>query len=227
MIRKRNILGLSTAFVLVLAAWFLWGLRPEFHVPESQAELDRNRNSHLRFPGETDASVPEAYRLDAGYWRKRFGQRDVADDCGRSLRDGVEIRISRTFGTNTSATVTDGILVSVDFPYTHASAYRPADDRGNGAIFDPRADQVSLDRRVSRLSLRQKIRLWRLMNDDRLFELPEEGPDVGTMLDGTSGFVVVCRKGLRYFFIRNLNGGHVEPQLKELLGFSSRRMSHR
>lgn len=212
--------------MLMLAAWFMWGMRHPAYVAKSQAELDRNRNSHLRFPDKNDVLVPEAYRLDAEYWRKRFGQRDIVNDCGRGLQDGVAIQINRTFGTNTNVTVIGDALVRVDFPYMHVSAYRSADGRGNDAVFNPLADQVRLDKSVSRLSFRDKVRLWRLMHDENLFALPEEGSDVGTMIDGTSGMVVICRNGLRYVFVRNLNGGQVEPQLKELMGFAPPKPDH-
>lgn len=218
MIRKRNILTLS-AVLLVLAGGFLWKMRPQPYVPKSQAELDRNRNSRLHFEFQENL-IPENVRLNNAYWRKRFAQLDVANECGKELRDGIAIRITRSFTTNTSVTIVGDKLNRVDFPYMMPLAYRSTTDGSKELVFNPLADKVYLKRNVSDLSFRQKTHLWVLLRDEDLFLLPEEQPDLWTMIDGTSGFIVICRKGLRYAFSRNLNGDLVEPQLREFLEFA-------
>ncbi len=219
MIRKRNILVLSAAFMLALAGWFLWGMRSQAYVPKSQAELDRNRNSRFHFEFQANR-IPEDVRLNDAYWRERFAQLDVANECGKSLRDGIAIQITRSFTTNTTVTIVGDQLNRVDFPYMMPSAYRSATNGSKGIVFNPLADKVQLKRSISGLSFRQKVRLWFLLRDEDLFRFPEVQPDLWTMLDGDSGWIVVCRHGLRYAFSRNLNGDLVEPELRKLLEFA-------
>jgi hypothetical protein len=216
-IRRRNVLLLTAAFMLMLAAWFMWGMRHPAYVAKSQAELDMNRGSRLIF---SEADLPKAFRLNDVYWAQRFKQPDVKSACGKQILEGVVVGIRPSFSDGTQVTIIGNELYRVDYPPVMPLAYEPAGQDLLDAEFNPKANAIQLRITDSRLSTWQKMKIRLIVDRSDLLLLPEIRTDGESVLDGTSAWILVCHNGLRYAFSRHLQGDKIEWPISQLLEFA-------